>query len=113
MKMLEVRKEEIIEIRRYLHEHPELSFEEESTSKYIEEFYKGKDVKVETNVGGGYGVIVTITRRKTWKNNWITCRFRCYYLKKRMYRSNQKIPVSCMRVVMMDIPLTYWCLLTA
>ena len=67
MKMLEVRKEEIIEIRRYLHEHPELSFEEESTSKYIEEFYKGKDVKVETNVGGGYGVIVTITGGKPGK----------------------------------------------
>jgi amidohydrolase len=67
MKMLEGRKEEIVEIRRYLHEHPELSFEEESTSKYIEEFYKGKDVKVETNVGGGYGVIVTITGGKTGK----------------------------------------------
>ena len=67
MKMLEVRKEEIIEIRRYLHEHPELSFEEESTSKYIEEFYKGKDVKVETNVGGGYGIIVTITGGKPGK----------------------------------------------
>ena len=67
MKMLEGRKEEIIEIRRYLHEHPELSFEEESTSKYIEEFYKGKDVKVETNVGGGYGIIVTITGGKPGK----------------------------------------------
>ena len=67
MKMLEDRKEEIIEIRRYLHEHPELSFEEASTSKYIEEFYKGKDVKVETNVGGGYGVIVTITGGKPGK----------------------------------------------
>ena len=52
MKMLEDRKEEIIEIRRYLHEHPELSFEEENTSKYIEEFYKGKDVEVHTRVGG-------------------------------------------------------------
>ena len=67
MKMLEGRKEEIIEIRRYLHEHPELSFEEASTSKYIEEFYKGKDVKVETNVGGGYGIIVTITGGKPGK----------------------------------------------
>ena len=30
--MLEARKDEIIEIRRYLHEHPELSFKEEKTS---------------------------------------------------------------------------------
>ncbi|PLS04840.1 amidohydrolase [Neobacillus cucumis] len=60
MKMLEERKEEMIQIRRYLHENPELSFEEENTSKYIEEFYKGKDVGMQTNVGGGHGIIVTI-----------------------------------------------------
>ncbi|PFO09002.1 amidohydrolase [Bacillus sp. AFS076308] len=67
MKMLEERKKEMIEIRRYLHENPELSFEEENTSKYIEEFYKGKDVEVQTNVGGGHGLIVTITGGKPGK----------------------------------------------
>jgi amidohydrolase len=67
MKMLEERKEEIIQIRRYLHENPELSFQEENTSKYIEEFYKGKDVEVQTNVGGGHGIIVTITSGKPGK----------------------------------------------
>ncbi|GHH98709.1 amidohydrolase [Neobacillus kokaensis] len=67
MKMLEERKEEMIQIRRYLHEHPELSFQEENTSKYIEEFYKGKDVEVDKNVGGGHGLIVTITGGKPGK----------------------------------------------
>jgi amidohydrolase len=67
MEMLEGRKEEIIEIRRYLHEHPELSFEEVNTSKYIEDFYKGKDVQVDTNVGGGHGLIVTIKGGKPGK----------------------------------------------
>ncbi|MCQ6281484.1 M20 family metallopeptidase [Bacillus sp. EB600] len=67
MKMLEDRKEEMIQIRRYLHENPELSFQEENTSKYIEEFYKGKDVEVQTNVGGGHGLIVTITGGKPGK----------------------------------------------
>ena len=38
MKMLEEREEEIIQIRRYLHENPELSFKEEKTAKYIEDF---------------------------------------------------------------------------
>lgn len=38
------------EIRRYLHENPELSFEENETSKYIANFYKDKDCLVETNV---------------------------------------------------------------
>lgn len=60
MDMLESRKDEMIKIRRYLHENPELSFREEKTAQYIEEFYKGKDVEIETNVGNGYGIIVTI-----------------------------------------------------
>lgn len=67
MKMLEDRKEEMIQIRRYLHENPELSFQEVNTSKYIEAFYKGKDVEVQTNVGGGHGIIVTITGGKPGK----------------------------------------------
>ncbi|SHF95920.1 amidohydrolase [Ornithinibacillus halophilus] len=60
IKMLESRQEEMIEIRRYLHENPELSFKEDKTAKYIEDFYKDKDVTVETNVGNGHGIIVTI-----------------------------------------------------
>ncbi len=60
MNMLADRKEEMVEIRRYLHEHPELSFQEEKTAAYITDFYKGKDVEIETNIGNGYGIIVTI-----------------------------------------------------
>lgn len=58
--MLESRKNEIIEIRRYLHENPELSFKEEKTAQYIMDFYKEKDIEIQTNVGNGYGIIVTI-----------------------------------------------------
>jgi amidohydrolase len=60
MSMLESRKEEIIEIRRHLHENPEISFKEEKTAQYIANFYKGKDVDIQTNVGNGFGIIVTI-----------------------------------------------------
>jgi amidohydrolase len=67
MQMLEDSKDEIIQIRRHLHENPELSFKEEKTSKYIEDYYKGKDVQVETKVGGGYGIIVTIKGGKQGK----------------------------------------------
>jgi amidohydrolase len=59
MQKLEEKKERMIEIRRYLHQHPELSFKEEKTSQYIADFYKDKNVIVRTNVGG-YGVVVTI-----------------------------------------------------
>ncbi|KAB7704440.1 amidohydrolase [Bacillus aerolatus] len=67
MEMLEARKDEMIQIRRYLHENPELSFKEEKTAQYIANFYKGKDVEVETNVGNGYGIIVTIKGEKPGK----------------------------------------------
>ena len=67
MEMLESRKEEMIEIRRYLHENPELSFKEEKTAQYIADFYKGKDVEIQTNVGNGYGIIVTIKGGKPGK----------------------------------------------
>lgn len=60
MNMLEKREGEMIEVRRYLHEHPELSFKEEKTANYIADFYKDKDVEIETNVGNGHGIIVTI-----------------------------------------------------
>src|SRR6185312_5774423 len=38
----------------------ELSFKEEHTSQYIADFYKGKDVDIQTNIGNGFGIIVTI-----------------------------------------------------
>lgn len=61
MKKLDEKKDRIIEIRRYLHEHPELSFQEEETAKYISDFYKDVSVdSVETNFGGERGIVVTI-----------------------------------------------------
>lgn len=56
------KEEEMIAIRRYLHENPELSFEEEQTAKYIADFYQDKDAIVETNIGGENipGIKVTI-----------------------------------------------------
>ncbi|MCP1493725.1 amidohydrolase [Peribacillus frigoritolerans] len=67
MNMLEARKGEIIQIRRHLHENPELSFKEEKTAQYIIDFYKGKGVPIQTNVGNGLGIIVTIEGGKPGK----------------------------------------------
>ncbi len=39
MRMLEEREDEMIKIRRHLHEYPELSFKEEKTAKFITDFY--------------------------------------------------------------------------
>lgn len=51
--------QEMIEIRRYLHMHPELSFEETKTAKYIQQFYRDLGVPFRANVGGN-GVVATI-----------------------------------------------------
>ncbi|WP_010093609.1 M20 family metallopeptidase [Ornithinibacillus scapharcae] len=68
MANLAAKKERIIDIRRYLHEHPELSFQEEETAKYIEEFYREVPVDaVETNFGGNRGIVVTIKGTKPGK----------------------------------------------
>ena len=63
---LREKEDRMIEIRRYLHQHPELSFKEVETPKYIANFYKDKDCKVETNVGQN-GVKVTIDSGKPGK----------------------------------------------
>ncbi|EMX4359650.1 amidohydrolase [Listeria innocua] len=67
MNMLQERKDKITQIRRHLHEHPELSFHETETAKYIQDFYKGKDVEVATEVGNGHAVVVTIKGGKPGK----------------------------------------------
>src|SRR5699024_4968101 len=51
--------EEMIEIRRYLHKHPELSFHEKETAKYIAQYYEDLHMPYETNIGGN-GVIATL-----------------------------------------------------
>ncbi|RNF39617.1 M20 family metallopeptidase [Planococcus salinus] len=44
--------DEIVEIRRYLHKYPELSFEETETAKYIADFHKNLGHEVREHVGG-------------------------------------------------------------
>src|SRR5690554_886413 len=53
--------EETVKWRRYLHEHPEPSFEEVETAKYIIEQLESFGVDaIRTNVGNGYGIVATI-----------------------------------------------------
>ncbi|GGE31747.1 putative amidohydrolase YhaA [Pullulanibacillus camelliae] len=43
---------ELVDIRRYLHQHPELSFKEVETPKYIAEYHQKLGHEVRTGVGG-------------------------------------------------------------
>lgn len=58
--------DEMVAIRRHLHMHPELSFQEKETANYIIQFYKNLGVPVEANVSG-YGLIARIKGSKPGK----------------------------------------------
>lgn len=57
---------EMVEIRRYLHQHPEVSFKEYKTAKYIANFYHEQQIPYEINIGGN-GVIATLKGGKPGK----------------------------------------------
>ncbi|MGY0692850.1 M20 family metallopeptidase [Virgibacillus sp. FSP13] len=57
---------EMVRTRRYLHQHPELSFQETETAKFIANFYKGLGIPYQANVGGN-GVIATLKGGKPGK----------------------------------------------
>src|SRR5690625_7994945 len=58
--------EEMVSIRRYLHENPELTFKEYKTAKYIADFYDDLNIPFEKNVGGN-GVVATLKGGKPGK----------------------------------------------
>lgn len=65
--LIDSKKEQIFADRRWLHAHPELSFQEKETSDYILQHYAhNKNVQVEKNIGG-YGIKVTIDSGKKGK----------------------------------------------
>ncbi|RFU64386.1 amidohydrolase [Peribacillus saganii] len=64
--LLEDSMEEMISIRRYLHRHPELSFQEKQTAAYISDYYTKQGIKHRTGVGGN-GVVAKVTGAKPGK----------------------------------------------
>ena len=59
MKLLDEHKDEIIQIRRYLHQHPELSFHGKHTSEFIKNYFKCL-VWLFRDFVDGYGIVVDI-----------------------------------------------------
>lgn len=58
--------QEMVDIRRYLHQYPEVSFNEFETAKYIANFYEKIDIPYHTNIGGN-GVIARLEGAKPGK----------------------------------------------
>lgn len=59
IKQLEASYVEMVSIRRYLHMHPEVSFQEVETAKYIQKFYTELEIPFQANVGGN-GVVARV-----------------------------------------------------
>lgn len=58
---LEENYQETVSIRRYLHQHPEASFEEKETAAFIVEQLKSYGITdIQENVGNGYGIVAKI-----------------------------------------------------
>ena len=64
--MIEQHYDEMIDIRRFLHQYPEVSFHEYKTAEYIANYYKKLQIPYETNIGGN-GVIATLKGQKPGK----------------------------------------------
>ena len=58
--------DEMVDIRRHLHQHPELSFEETETASYIQSYYDALQLPYEKNVGGN-GIVATLKGGKPGK----------------------------------------------
>lgn len=63
---LDAHYDEMVAIRRHLHQHPEISFHETKTAAYIAEFYEKLGIPYEKNVGGN-GVVATLKGGKPGK----------------------------------------------
>lgn len=58
--------DDMVSVRRYLHQHPEVSFHETNTAQYIQDFYTKLGVELRSNVGGN-GVVARIEGGKPGK----------------------------------------------
>lgn len=56
----------IVEVRRHLHQHPELSFQEKETAEYIARFLESEGFEIEKGIGG-YGIVAVLKGDKSGK----------------------------------------------
>ena len=100
--------EEMQIIRRYLHMHPEVSFQETNTAKYIQDFYAELGIDFTPNVGGN-GVVARVKGALPGKTVALQQTLMHYPSKmKKKLSTNRRSQVLCMHVVTMVIPLRYW-----
>ena len=99
---------EIVKIRRFLHQNPELSFKEFNTSKYIQSLLSEHNIPF-TNGHVETGIIATIKGKTPLTKKFYFVRIWMLYqlMKKMKLITALKIMVKCMPVVMMFIVLHF------
>lgn len=91
--------DEMVEIRRHLHENPEVSFHETNTAKYIADYHKKLGNEVQEHVGGN-GVVAKISGKNPGPVvASVPISMRSQSKIKKTYLINQKWMESCMLVV--------------
>ncbi len=65
--LLNLLQPQMVEWRRYLHRHPELSYHEEKTSQFVAGKLKELGLEVTTRVGGGHGILAVLKGGKPGK----------------------------------------------
>lgn len=105
---LEDRWIEMVKIRRFLHQHPELSFQEKNTAKYIADYYKKIGVPVQEQVGGN-GVVARVEGALPVRP-WLSVQTLTPFPYRMRRKWNIVLPfrASCTPVVMTAIPLHFW-----
>lgn len=104
--LLDANYDEMVGIRRHLHEYPELSFEEVETPSYIATFHRELGHEVREGVGGR-GVVAILRGKKPGKTVALRADFDALAIQEENdvpYKSKINLG-KCMHVDMMDIQL--------
>ena len=56
--------DDVVSFRKWIHKHPELSFQEKKTSEFICSILKKNDIRFTKNIGG-YGIVAVIEGKKS------------------------------------------------
>ena len=101
--------EEMVSIRRHLHQHPEISFEEVETPKYIAAYHRALGHEVREGVGGR-GVVAILRGGKPGKTVALRADFDALAIQElNDVPHKSTIDGKCMHVVMTGIQRHYLC----
>ena len=98
---------ELIETRRYLHRHPELSFQETDTAAYIRSTLNALGVPLMEGISGTSTVAVIKAKKPVHASRSARTSTRSRWRKKMISRLSPRFPALCMPVDTISIPQSF------